>query len=310
MKILHLSDTTLSGSPIRINDLLNKYADCQSRHMVWEPVSNVWRKFKTDLISSQMSRDEVVSWLEWADVIHYHNRWKRQKVLTQHRLSPPKKPSVIQIHSPRFDNEKFDEEVASGTPLAVIAQYHVREWPELKFIVPNVVDIHAPEMIPDPLRGGSPKIVSYAPSNCTAKGWNDKGYPQIGPILKKLKLAGLIQYQLIVNKPHDEVLRLKRLADVGIDEIITGSYHLSSLEYLSLDVPCFANLDDKTEAVVKELTGATSLPWLKSNPGSFKADLFKVLSNRTEKPKSRQWMESFWHPDFLVNKYLTMYGEL
>lgn len=313
MKVLHLSDTTLSGSPIRIVDLLNKHADgVQARHIVWHPTFG-YRTFKTDLVSSQMSRDEVASWLEWADVLHFHNRHARQELFQRHRLEVPKKPAVIQMHSPK-KSEDFTPEIQSGLPLAIIAQYHVRQWPELRFVVPNVVDISSEPYVSrvEPALRARP-VVSYAPSNVNAKGWDDKGYGVVSPLLKKLKFAHRLDYQLIVSQPHHEVLRLKALADVGIDEVVTGSYHLSSLEYMAFGIPCIAYLDELTEKVVKDLTGADTLPWLQTTRTTFKQRIHELILRRNWQEfgrETRRWMETHWSPEKLAGHYLRMYGEL
>lgn len=321
MKILHLSDTTLSGSPIRINDLINKWGkddNVESRHIVWEPTMG-YRTFKTDMVGKTMSRGELRRWIyEWADVIHYHNRWRRQSVF--HYLgdgtviAPPKKPSVIQIHSPRL-SENFVDEVSSGLPLAIIAQYHVREWPEASYVVPNVVDISDPEYDlghKETAPKGLP-VVSYAPSNTNAGGWDNKGYGQVVPVLKKLRLSQQIYFQLIHQLPHSKVMELKKNASIGIDEIVTGSYHLSSLEYLGLGVPCFANVDSQTCDVVKKLTGCTTLPWVKANKDSFEPVLRRMLCEKSYTAygkQSREWMDKYWAPAKLCAHYVEMYKNL
>lgn len=316
LKVLHLSDTQLSGSPIRISKLLNKYSEgrIESRHFVWTPTVGT-REFETDLIGSRMYRDEAAYWiLEWADVIHYHNRWRRQEVFRQIGYHPPKKPSLIQMHSPRYEKEKFVDEAKSGLPIAVIAQYHVREWPELSFIVPNVVDINDDENRREqaPLPVAKP-VVSYAPSNTTCTGWNSKGYDIVAPALKRMKLRSEIIYQLLVSLPHKEVMARKRLAHIGIDEIVTGSYHLSSLEYLSLGIACFANLDLATEKVVKDLTGCDQLPWLKASEANFASRMRQLVYDQSWFGiglDSRAWMERHWRPDILLGHYERMYEKV
>ena len=178
IKVLHLSDTPLSGSPVRISKLINKYSDdFESRHMVFHRTFG-YREFDTDLVSSAMlSHESEERIYEWADIIHYHNRWRRQEIFKVLERDPPHRPAVIQMHSPRNDGEDFSDEVKSGIPLAIIAQYHVRQWPELSFIVPNVVDIEDPENKRSRLAEPAHiPVVSYAPSNTNATGWNDKGY--------------------------------------------------------------------------------------------------------------------------------------
>jgi len=310
MKILHLSQTTHSGSPIRIVDLTNKYSNREARHLVWEPTTG-YRKFKTDLVGNQMKEAELQHWLDWADVIHFHNKVKSLSIFTSTGLTPPSKPSIVQIHSPRED---IDVKEVLALPIAILAQYHVRQWPEASFVVPNVVDIYSSEYIPSPRPPRKIPVVSYAPSNWNAKGWNDKGYSVVSPVLKRLGLEDKIRYQLIVQQAHNVVVEMKLQADIGIDEIVTGSYHMSSLEYLALGVACFANLDEQTEAVVKDLTGATTLPWLKADGDSFKRILGELIKDPAQWAdtgrQSREWMETYWNPEVLMGHYEEMYDSL
>ena len=312
MKVLHLSDSPLSGAPTRLSNLLSKHGGIASRHISWAR-SVFGRVVPVDLVGSEMTKDGLLDLIQCADIIHYHNRWKRSRILTELGMGPPNKPSLIQIHSPRYDTERFDEEAESGVPLAIIAQYHVREWPELQFIVPNVVDIT--EIVPADTTPHSLPIISFAPSNCTGKGWNNKGYSVVAPVLKRMKMSQQITFQLIVNTPYDLMMSLKSQADIGIDEVVTGSYHLSSLEYLALGVPCFANLDDKTERVLKDITGCVELPWIKSTPSQFAGHIKSIVAgNRWLRDKkistARIWMEKYWNPSVLVRKYLDVYRKL
>jgi len=173
--VLHLSDTPLSGSPIRITKLLNKYSTkYKARHIVWKPIVAT-RSFEVDAVAQEMQPDQIRELLKWADIIHYHNRWKRQQIFSYADVEPPQKKSVIQVHSPK-QSENFSQEIDSGIPIAVIAQYHTRQWPMATYLVPNVVDIMDPAYLP---MEGKPDrtmpIVSYAPSNTNMTGWNDKG---------------------------------------------------------------------------------------------------------------------------------------
>jgi len=318
MKVLQLSETTLSGSPIRLSKLLNKYSKkVESRHLVWQSRLRD-RVFDTDLVGPEISKEEVQSWLDWSDVICYHNRRSKLTIFKELGLEIPKKPSMFQIHSPR-QSEDFSEVTSSKLPIAVIGQYHPREWPELKFIVPNCVDIWAFDHQPiHPFLKVSHKnrnipIVSFAPSNTTAKGWDNKGYGLVAGILKPMKLAGRVHFQLIIKKPHAETLELKKQADLGIDEVMSGSYHMSSLEYLSMAVACMANIDAKTEKVVKDMTGCENLPWILATSKNFGAVLRNTLNSKSyieQGIKSREWMEKFWSPEFLCKKYEEVYSQL
>lgn len=318
MRILHLSDTPLAGSPIRISSLLANYGGVESRHIVWRDKLG-FRDYGADIAGNKAEIATLRYLLyEWATHIHYHSRWKRQEIFKAIKDIPPKKPSVIQMHSPR-DSEDFSEEIKSGLPIAVIAQYHVRQWPEHKYLVPNVVDIYHKDYTPDLyLRDtnmavtGRP-VVSYAPSNTTLQGWSDKSYGVVAPVLKRMRLEGKIVYQLLSSLPFKKVIAAKNLADIGIDEISTGSYHLSSLEYLALGVCCFANIDALTEKAIKDVTGAAELPWIKAGKESFERVLRTIIKDKLWRNlggDSRTWMENHWNPQHLCAHYLRMYEDI
>lgn len=313
IKVLHLSDTTLSGSPIRICEVTNRYSKRYvARHIVWKRKVG-YREFETDMVGEAMTKNDLRDWLEWADVIHYHNRYSRQEIFKALGIEPPKKPSIIQMHSPR-ESENFSEEIRSKVPIAVVGQYHPRQWPEAAYIVPNVIDIWDEKYMPlqdKPVRDRP--IVSYAPSNTNASGWDNKGYHLVAPHLKRLKIRGVIVFQLIIDTPHHVAIKMKQGADIGIDEIATGSYHLSSLEYLSMGVPCFANIDRKTQDVLCRMTGADTLPWIISTKDLFPIQLHKVMNQKSwvQKGKeAREWMERYWHPVHMVRHYEEMYDSL
>lgn len=315
MRILHLSDTPLSGSPISIMEITNKYTEHKAKHIVWDNVvrGHSWRRYRNDLIGSTMTKEELHHWLNWATHLHFHNRWKRQNIFKHLGIDPPKKPSVIQIHSPR-ESEDFSEEVVSGLPLAILAQYHVRQWTnELTYIVPNPVDINHEEFKREtpPLR--PMPVVSYAPSNATGKGYDDKSYGIVSPVLKRMKLAHEIYYQLIWQQSFEKAMEMKRNADIAVDEISTGSYHRSSLEYLALGIPTFANIDRLTFDVLRNMTGCERLPWIIANKLSFKQELDKIIREKSWQElgqQSKDWMSRYWNPDFLAKQYVDVYEDL
>lgn len=310
MKILHLSDTPLSGAVIRLSQFLNKYADVESRHICW--VDKVgYRLYDMDMLGCAMTKEELYYWTsEWADIHHFHNRFKRQEIFKE--IDYVKRPGLIQIHSPR-ESEDFKEEVRSGLPIACVAQYHPRQWPEKSFIVPNIIDIYEPIYRKDPVTLAPLPVVSYAPSNTNGTKWNRKSYEVVSPILKRMRYRGEITYDLINQKPFYEVMISKRRAHIGIDEITTGSYHLSTLEYQSLGVACFAGTDPMTDDVVKEVCGAMELPWIKATHSNFERILSSILKDGSYVERgaaARAWMEKYWAPEKLREPYLNIYKTL
>jgi hypothetical protein len=301
MKILHLSNTTLSGAPYRLSKLYDKYTEHESHHIVWKrTILN--RVFPVDMVGEEMTQDELQYWLDWCEIVHYHDVYKKQTIFT--KCEVPKKPSVIQVHSPKgwFDHQAVSE---SGLPIAVIAQYHPREWPNLNFIVPNVIDIW--EYTPMERNNALP-VVSFAPSSGNGKGANDKGYSIVVPALRRM---GNINFQKIFSRPFVECMQMKRYADVGIDDLRNGGYHLSSLEYLSLGVATICYVDEQTEKVVKDLTGCDTLPFIHNGRDNILTPLTRALNNHKWLGQvAREWVETHWSPEILCSHYTKMYESL
>lgn len=308
MFILHLSDTTLSGAPYRASQLLNKYTEHESRHIVWQAKIHD-RVFPTDLVGSEMTKDQLQCWVNKADIIHYHSRYKRQQIFKV--VEVPKKPSVIQIHSPR-ESEDFSEELSSGIPLAIIAQYHVRQWPEKTFVVPNCIDIHDDFHKPAPKPSKYVPVVGYSPSNANGRGWDDKSYGIIAHILKRMQLNGEAVYNFIYKKPWVEAMMRKNYSNFGIDEISTGSYHMSGLEFLSMGVPCICKIDSQTSDAIKQVTGCSELPFINADAHNIKSVLNNLKNmDATQMSKdARLWMETYWNPKHLTDQYIEIYRKL
>ena len=318
MRVLHLSDTTLSGAPGNLARLWNKYSGDVGRHMVWNriPPEQKWRIFPVDLVGSEMDRQEVVDEIARADILHFHNRYLRQKCF----FNDPsiwkiaqRKPCVIQMQSPR-GSEDFTQELASTRPISVVAQYQVREWPEAEYIVPNVVDIFDPAYMPrERTQLHETPVVCYSPSNFNATGRDDKGYGYTAKLMKQMAIDHQIKSQIITSRPHADVMTLKRCADIGIDEIATGSYHMSSLEFLSLGVACIASIDHLTFRAINKITGVGHIPWVVAERHTLATELRRIINHHEYKVKgleSREWMEKYWQPRRLCQIYREMYEAL
>jgi hypothetical protein len=242
-----------------------------------------------------------------ADVIHFHNyAWDLKIFETYPNLLEvaKSKPCLIQYHSPRRSIENFEHSIEDKSlKHAVIAQYHVREYPECEFVVPNVIPIDLPLY-----QGAGNKwlesvtCVSYTPSSTNGVGWDDKGWAFTEPVLTKLDDEGYIIKDVCTNVPYEACMKRKRWAHIGIDEIMTGSYHLSTLEYFSLGCACIVRIDEKTLNAIFQISpeGAAAWPGIQASPDTLEAQIKLWVSNRdalkARAEKSREWMEKYWSP--------------
>lgn len=320
--ILHLSNGPLSGAPGKLVDATNEYTKHKAELLIAK--GNVRGNFFGGDCWTTKSFEELKGILQKADFLHFHNFLWDLRMFEAHPgllEYAKKKPRLLQFHSPRDAVPNFEKWCKDDTtPKAVIAQYHVRLYPEAEFIVPNIVPLHDKAYSPVSAKWDDPiPTVAYAPSNINLQGWDDKGYRFVMPVLNDLDRRGLIQKKLIINTPHDKCLKFKQWSHVGIDEFMTGSYHVNSLEFLSMGVLPIARLDEQTINAIKDITGEYAikkLPWYTCTKESFAEKLRRLVSNASMAAikelgqQGREWMELNWNPQDLIRIYEEIYRKL
>jgi hypothetical protein len=322
VKIVHLANTPLSNAPANL-------ARCQALYGGHETTLYLYKKAALTRVHSAgtqwglESADKVRETISKADVIHFHNYAFEQKIFGAYPdlIDVVKtKPFVVQYHSDRGSYESFEHTLKDPTiRKAIIAQYHVRLYPECEFIVPNVLPIFEKEYTPIQAKyEDATLLISYSPSNVNCKGWDDKGWLITKPIIDRIERSRAAIGQILTAVPYEECMLQKRWAHIGIDEVVTGSYHLSSLEYASMGAIPVAKLDNQTIAAMKTVVGEEgiiSLPWMVATTNSLEAQLLeKVREGRAavfeQGKKARRWMETFWNPKNHVKIFDRMYESL
>lgn len=272
---------------------------------------------------SDKSEEELTNIFSEADVIHFHNFAWDQSIFVKYphlREISKKKKFVIQYHSPRNAHESFEKTLSDPSfdnRRLVLAQYHVRQYPECSWIVPNPLPLHKPPYTNVPVSKWSlrPIVLSYAPSNAHLSGWDYKGYDRIHPILNHCSVKGY-DYDLIRDVPYEQCLKRKAWSHVGVEEFFTGSYHLSFLEYLALENCTFGYMDELTEKALASVVGmdaVRALPFIRTTP---EAGLLPVLSRpspelfREKAVGARSWMLTHWSPEKTMKHYDAVYASL
>lgn len=316
--VLHITENPIAGAPMNLSRALNKYQSdkVKSRHIAASD-RNENRVFDSDLLLDVHSADEIEQAVLQADVVHFHNFYSKQYLFRKYPYLWPevkKKPRVWQAHSQRSIEwmditEGLRDQRAKHL---VIGQYHPREWPECE-VVPNIVDIWDEKLMPTK-RDNDLMRVAFSPSRIGLKGWDNKGYEVTKPVLQRLVDEGLIEAEIIYDYPYEKCLKHRRVADVVIDECVTGSYHLTSLEALSQGQCTVAGLDNIQLETLATLTGTKSHPWFVARADTL-YDRLKMLAEHTPTVKmyglqARAWMEKYWNPKDLTARFVKIYEEM
>lgn len=318
MKVVQFSMTPLAGAPIRIAKAVNSHTDVHVRHVDLKR----WNIFEHDHIHIE-NPDLTLDLCNSADIIHLYNYvhidstdfhpvnfrelQKRGKIFIWQFESTPMLVS-------KMSGLTIEEITNSKIPKLVIAQYPER-FLNTAMIVPNIIPEMSDDYMPD--IGNNIIDVIYTPSKTISSWdsrWDTKGMPETMKVLNKLTHNINYNIKILNNKPHKEIMKAKQKSRIVVDELITGSYHLSGLEGLSCGKPTLAYLDHRTDYVLREISGSNICPFINVRL----EDSYSVIKYLLENPevtrelglKSRKWIEKYWNEAKLSNIYADIYYKL
>jgi len=325
--VVHLALTPLAGSPIRIVNALNRHTDIRAELVVLQTNAYGNRTFEGGL-DWQTSKEEAMQALHSANILHMHHFFKLDHNPFGINLSREcsRAHLIRQFHThpmtiAQGDAGRSRQIVESDIPQLVVAQYHERFFPTAR-IVPNIVplaeDLYQPahRANEDPVLFFAP-TVDYSAANVIPgmTRWETKGAAETETLLRQVVAScGKGRIAVRRNIKHEQCLREKQASDIVIDEMITGSFHLSSLEALAQGLPTFAYLDSRCLETLSDLTGVCTTPWLNFRLEEAKGPLTELIRDASLRREigdfSRSWMEKHYNDHEMINHYVRAYEDL
>ena len=318
MKVVQFSLTALAGAPIRVANAVNLLQDISVRHVDL----NRSQIFGADHVHVE-NPELTLALCEEADIIHFYNYvnletrdfapvdfkalQKKGKVFVQHFQSTP----MLVAEHLGLDTRSV---INYPLPKVVIAQYPERFFPNAR-VVPNIVPQDAADYLPP--TGECFYDILYAPSwdrSAWDYRWDTKGMPETLKMLENLKLRHGVKPKIVHQKSLAEVMEAKAKSRLVMDELVTGSYHLSALEGLSLGKPVLAYLDDRTEFVLRTISGAKTIPFVNVRLEDAKEVIPALLREQSAVAEigaeSRRWIETYWRDRQLAEHFRSLYEDL
>lgn len=315
MKILYCAGTPLAGVCELMARMVGEYLpEHEARVLSKGPGKHRWYlrpgvKIKTYDVRDKRQVNEA---LEWAEVVHCMANVSARSFKRMDLLE--KKIWVFQWHGAQiwpFEKVWLPEHFSKVRWIHIGQGWQRDSWfdrfkPFGFKIIPNIISIddelHRPAGF-----GNRRPVVSFAPSNHKAKAVNTKGIPETCRALKGVEHLDLIQ-----GATFEDCLRKKRTASLGIDEVVTPLYHRSGLEYLSQGTPCICHMDEFTERTLRDATGSSVNPFIdatKDNLREVARTFMRLPADAKEQQGqlAREWMEKYYHPKVLLQKYLAVY---
>ncbi|WP_024334107.1 hypothetical protein [Desulfotignum balticum] len=318
MKIVHFSITPLAGGPYRLVSLLKNNKNLEVNLIDLHR----WGRYPNDIIyDEEMERAQEIAYN--ADIIHFHNYYDQNsrffkkidfKMLKKKGVSFicqfRSEPKII-AHNGKTDIKTI---LSYDIPTIVIAQYVERFFPKAR-VIPNAVPSNDTLYMP----GNEENIYEILFSPTKKIGgwedrWNTKGAPETIKIMEKIKQKKKIKLKIISGRPLSEVLIEKKRALIVLDDMVTGSYHVSGLEAACQAKAVLTYLDDRVSHCLREITGTSTIPFINVRL----EDSYKVLNHLLENQdialeigrEARKWIDNYWSEGIITDHYLDVYKNL
>lgn len=260
------------------------------------------RNFEGD-IEWERSSEAAQSAIESADVCIVHDG----RVAAEHRELLHGKPVLTLAHQRIAAVDTGF--VERGMPGAVFGQ-HQATLPEFRNWMPVPMPVPWWEATNSPGPKNTPVTICYTPANRYDQlskehhlYWRTKGYRETLRVLDKV--AAKHPVALCVTRrltAHRQVLAMKRQAHIVIDECVTGSYHLNSLEGLAaacVVVNRMGHEGDIVEMLRRSAGGGPFHPFTYSDLSTLEHVLVELIRRGPESleaqgHRNRLWLEKNW----------------
>jgi hypothetical protein len=137
--------------------------------------------------------------------------------------------------------------------------------------------------------------------------------PRSPHLINALMKSSKIPFDRLHNRKFPYCMRRKAMAWIGIDDIVNPLVHKSGLEYLAVGTPCINRWDAFVERKFKDLLGCPKPPFVDATLPTLVKTAKRALKAKESLWKrrctsSREWMEKYYHPREMVQRYLDVYA--
>lgn len=320
--VVHLAETPLAGAPIRIVNALNLYTNYEARLINFNPQCYGSRTYPEDINwQNENQAGEAMRLINDADIFHVHHPIKVNSIHNVFKLKftevNPNAKFLFQFGSNKnhFDKDKIEYIDNMHFGKSVIIHCAERDYMGYSNL-PNIINCYDKILSPLDTSNELP-VVFYSPSSpygVAEKRWNSKGKREVLKMLRKIQRKVDFEICLVESVPYEECMELKRKSDIVIDDITTGSFHLTSLEGLSMGKPTVSYLDSRTVSVLTSFTGSRDLPFVNVRIKELAPVLIELLNDpslrRAVGGYSRRWIEEYYSPEINVRHYEKLYERI
>nr|WP_321397868.1 hypothetical protein [uncultured Desulfobacter sp.] len=259
-----------------------------------------------------------------ADILHLHNYLdceSRQFIpINFEELLKAGKRIIRHFHSTSdwiAEQMGITEEKLLGCslPSLVIAQYPERFFIRSR-VVPNLIPHSDP--LYSPCRDLEPEFDFFFSPTKTVRAferrWDTKAAPEVTELIHKVAARTGCSFKIMTGRPLQEVLKAKQRSRIVIDDLATGSYHLTGLEGLSQGKPVLSFIDERNLSLLRHISGSEHCPFINVRLEDAETVLLYLLENPDECERiglaGRNWLLENWNESDLIQSFQQAYIDL
>ena len=322
--VLHIALSPIAGSPLRISNVIADTSLKYNSILASQKFSyQDGRSFDFDVYFNKTSwLSSLKKLLIKADIVHFHNEsFFELKDLLRNDLSGKK--LLLQWHS-GIDEMSYKTGLSEttftsleGVQQLVIAQAQRNDYPLAK-LVPNVPHLRGFKADYVPLDLSEVVRIVYAPTSIESRfRCGKKGQSIVLKALKEVEIEfkDKVSVNIVRGVDLKRCLKVKAASHIGLDDILSGGYHLSTLENLYCGLLNINNFSEDTLGTLKELgRGELAEQCLDSGPNNLVDTLSNLISNKDKiesmRKSSYDWMKMYWDEKWCCSRYESIYDEL
>ncbi|MDR1426851.1 MAG: hypothetical protein LBJ08_03730 [Bifidobacteriaceae bacterium] len=241
MRIVHVSPSALAGAPGMLAAAQNAFAGHDALHLRcgdYGPSRDAMSANSIPLTACRADRDTFEAAARQADVLHIHtglpefaSEWLAETGAARIR------PCIYHVHSfvgepPIYGDLSGDLGIAWAAKVAV-AQAHPRMYPGFR-MMPNCLYRPGVNSGARPWEHpGRPVTVLFSPSTAAGGRWGRKSSAGFARALRRLTREPGIAVMTVRGWAPERLLALRTTVEFGLDEVVTGGFHLVSLETMA-----------------------------------------------------------------------------
>ena len=301
--ILHLSKSPLVNAPGNLSKAFNELLNSESK---WFYEQNYPKPIFTPYGSRQVFEEK---WLDeelnLANHVIVHNFLSDQNEQVI-RNSLSKAYFYRHIHSPQREGPIFLRQLETRNrdrmKCSVLCQYQQTIWPEFRAL-PNIVNLTPCHLPQTEFRG----IIS-SPTHQRGGRYNAKVTRQYSEQINAFKRNFGHLYYEFSDLPLEVLHNMRSGFSVLIDEVVTGGFHLTSIEGL-----CSGNIviNGAKDYVINSFMSCLDItsrpPFIRSSPATIQDDLTNIALNYTQyehlRMESKFYFEKFLSPHRLIKHW-------